>query len=577
MRRLVAPVPGARIDTESVFDAARAVSSAAETHASTGADASVSWLRVGDGYSAPESQQLMSAMTPVRMATEGFAGAAQAVARALTTFALEAEAAQAKQVRATSAISSFRAVATGSDSWQDDPALVAQNTRLTAEAAAAERELCEAEEACARAIAAIPVDAPAPVSTAGTLGAGAPLGGNGTWGYPDGVVEVAINPLFFLGKTPEDVTAWWNGLSAEAQAAFVASFPAIVGNRDGIPAKVRDEANRARLSSLRTQLEGDEDRLTEIMSSTPETRDTFSLYGGHLLRLQNPEWSEAFSELARVRENLAAIDALTQVVDSDAPPRFLLVADLSGRVPRAAVAVGNPDEATHLGVLVPGTSTTVATKMSELDSEAADIYAKAREQSRVPGDSISVVAWLDYEAPPELINATSRSYAQKGSPDLATFSAGLGATNTVGEPRITLMGHSYGAVVAGDAAAETAAGVDSLVVYGAPGAGSNIADGVDKFAMLAPDDPILRYHASLGNLGALGEVPYPQWVTTSMIDPVSGYLDMADGWEQLPVTGSPSSGESWSEESSGHSQYLKNQSRSQFNLVQVLLGNEPSR
>ncbi len=69
MRRLVAPVPGARIDTESVFDAARAVSSAAETHASTGADASVSWLRVGDGYSAPESQQLMSAMTPVRMAT----------------------------------------------------------------------------------------------------------------------------------------------------------------------------------------------------------------------------------------------------------------------------------------------------------------------------------------------------------------------------------------------------------------------------------------------------------------------------------------------------------------------------
>ena len=583
MRRLVTAPSGARVDTEVVFDAARAVSSSAESHASTGAEASVSWLRVGDGYSAPESQQLMSAMSPVRTATDGFAGAAQAVARALTTFALEAEAAQAKQVRATSAISSFRAVATSSDSWQDDPALVAQNTRLTAESAAAERELCEAEEACARAIVAIPVDAPAPVSTSGTPGAGAPLGSTGTWGYPDGVGEVALNPLFFLGKTPEDVTAWWNSLSAEAQAVFVASFPAMVGNRDGIPAKVRDEANRLRLDQLATSLEAQASSLAAELLRTPRLIEDDNEHGfidGGPFVVTNPRWSEATAELARVRESLAAVDALSRVVSPDdtedlgMPPRFLLVADLSGRVPRAAVAVGDPDEATHAGILVPGTSSTVAGTISNLDRDAENIFNKAVERSEFLGEptSVSVVGWLDYEVPPELIDATSRSYAQEGAPSLARFSEGLGATSTVGGPNITLMAHSYGAVVGGDAAADPQAGVDSLVVYGAPGAGSEAADGVEKFAMLTPDDPIQLYHASLAKTGVLGEVPYHQW---KMALP-GGYVDFAEGWRQLPVVGYPGTAESWSEVSSGHSEYLKDESRSQFNLVEILLGKEPS-
>ena len=261
MRRLVTAPSGARVDTEAVFDAARAVGNHAEAHAGAGAEATTSWFRVADGYSAPETQQLLGSMEPVRTASESFSTAAQAVARALTTFAIEAEAAEARRARAATSIASFRTVAKGDDSWQQDPALVAQNSVLTSEVAAAEQELCEAEEACARAIASIPVDAPTVMGGAATAPGAVPPSGGGEWGYPTEVSRVILNPFFFIMMTPEEVTAWWDTVSPESQAIFITTFPALIGGKDGLPAKVRDEANRSLLVSLRTALEAEEERL----------------------------------------------------------------------------------------------------------------------------------------------------------------------------------------------------------------------------------------------------------------------------------------------------------------------------
>ncbi|MGQ0773623.1 MAG: hypothetical protein ACT4NY_04250 [Pseudonocardiales bacterium] len=48
--------------------------------------------------------------------------------------------------------------------------------------------------------------------------------------------------------TPQQVADWWAALSESERAILAASRPELLGNLDGIPAQVRDAANRARLT-----------------------------------------------------------------------------------------------------------------------------------------------------------------------------------------------------------------------------------------------------------------------------------------------------------------------------------------
>ena len=579
MRRLVTAPSGARVDTEAVFDAARAVGNHAEAHAGAGAEATTSWFRVADGYSAPETQQLLGSMEPVRTASESFSTAAQAVARALTTFAIEAEAAEARRARAATSIASFRTVAKGDDSWQQDPALVAQNSVLTSEVAAAEQELCEAEEACARAIASIPVDAPAFDTSTATVPWSVPAG-TGGWGYPDEVFDVVLNPFFFWGMKPEEVTAWWNTVPAESQAIFIASFPALIGNKDGIPAKVRDQANRLHLASIRDALQADLDYWTELEERVPEfilVDKAIGLPGGGQYWIRNPEWNEEHTgrlDAARARVMaLGSIDEVLSRESDDSIPRYLLVADLQGASPRAAVAVGEVDGAEHVGVLVSGTGTTVANGLAKSDTAARGLLAEASRQGS-PQGSVAVVSWLDYEAPRLLTDAASRHYASEGAPSLVKFTQGLDATSTwtgggAAGPHVTVLGHSYGAVVTGDAASVPGSKIDDVVVYGAPGVGKAPAEGVGRYSMLTSDDPIRHYHRGLAWTNSLGGIPYDE---TSHIPHLGSFTEQRDGWNQIPIDGGVTPDGVERNGSNGHSEYLWSGTRSQYNLANIIIG-----
>lgn len=571
MRRLVTAPSGARVDTEAVFDAARAVGNHAEAHAGAGAEATTSWFRVADGYSAPETQQLLGSMEPVRTASESFSTAAQAVARALTTFAIEAEAAEARRARAATSIASFRTVAKGDDSWQQDPVMVAQNDMLADEAAAAERELCEAEEACARAIASIPVDAPALVTSATTANGTAVEAGG--WVYPDEVSEVVLNPFFFWGMKPEEVTTWWDSISPESQAIFAGSFPAIIGSKDGIPAGVRDEANRLRLSRMRDQLLADEEYWAAQNEGLSEFIFQGTRHDGRVFRVRDERWDGVRKKWLEATDRvnaLIAIEAVLQREDEEgAARRYLLVADFSGSMPRAAVSVGNPDEATHVGVLVAGTGTTVTGKLESIDRDAESLRTEALDHRSDLEEDVAVVSWLDYDAPSKIVpDAASRSYSRAGAPDLARFTRGLDATNQSAggrdsDPHITVMGHSYGAVVVGDATAMGGSGVDDVVVYGAPGVGDSPAPGIGRYSMLADDDDIKHYHNNLA-FGTLGEVPYDRQIPMRN---APSYIKKSDGWERLSVEGGGGL-----DGSSGHSEYLVDQTRSQYNLANIIVG-----
>ncbi|MEV0415773.1 hypothetical protein AB0I68_34635 [Streptomyces sp. NPDC050448] len=53
-----------------------------------------------------------------------------------------------------------------------------------------------------------------------------------------------------LDRSPADRHAWWQGLTDDQRAEYLAVYPDVIGNLDGIPAETRDRANRDNVQML---------------------------------------------------------------------------------------------------------------------------------------------------------------------------------------------------------------------------------------------------------------------------------------------------------------------------------------
>jgi hypothetical protein len=165
----------------------------------------------------------------------------------------------------------------------------------------------------------------------------------------------------------------------------------------------------------------------------------------------------------------------------------------------AVEVVGDLGTATRVAVLVPG----VDTKLADFDRglggvarrapavQARSIYTQLRADE--PGAHVAVVAWLGYE-PPAGINlaAIREDRARTGAAALTSFVRGVVARRPGVD--VTLIGHSYGAIVVGLAAPHLRM-VHDLVALGAPGMGASRAaqlGGARVFSALAPADWIRR-------------------------------------------------------------------------------------
>ncbi|MER6027347.1 alpha/beta hydrolase [Streptomyces sp. NPDC001851] len=249
-----------------------------------------------------------------------------------------------------------------------------------------------------------------------------------------------------LDKSPADITKWWNGLSDEQRDEYKRGFPELIGNLDGIPAVVRDEANRENIQTLIAKLEGqhDDDSQTKL------------------------------DGLKGIQEKLLA--------GSD-PPMYLLGIGDEGNG-RAIVAYGNPDTAQNISAYVPGLT-------ARLDGDfpggtmkrAQDTALTAREIS--PHSSTSSIVWLSYDAPQltarDFLSSRSVMFtddAEAGAPAYNRFMAGISATHENGDPHITAIGHSYGSFTVGLAAQKKGGipGAGDIILVGSPGTGANSAD-----------------------------------------------------------------------------------------------------
>jgi pimeloyl-ACP methyl ester carboxylesterase len=131
--------------------------------------------------------------------------------------------------------------------------------------------------------------------------------------------------------------------------------------------------------------------------------------------------------------------------------------------------VGDLSTATHIAVIVPGADTTPDNFETGLGGVLRRAPAwQARQLAAAAGARTAVIAWLGYDPPHGIDRSAIRSErAEAGANALVDFIDRLAADRP--HATITVIGHSYGTVVLGHAAARLPAAVTDLVAIGSPG------------------------------------------------------------------------------------------------------------
>ncbi|HSU07831.1 MAG TPA: alpha/beta hydrolase [Pseudonocardia sp.] len=346
--------------------------------------------------------------------------------------------------------------------------------------------------------------------------------------------------------TPADSAGWWSALSPAAQRMVVAEHPEWVGNRDGIPSAVRDEANRA-------LLDGQVARLDVDLRSVLARYDALTAPGpASLEAVWLAERNELLGRLDELHRRRQVLDAVRATISGS--DRRLLLLDLDRTRPRAAVAAGDIDAAEHVAVLTPGFGNTVRGDLADTADTADALRARslaALDGAGRHGESVAAVAWLGYDVPVELLGVGTPDAARAGGADLARFYEGVDASRRT-DPHLTALGHSYGSLTTGYAL-QQAVGVDDAVLFGSPGIGTDHVEALHVPAghtgvVEASWDPV-------ADLGWFGDDP-------NRLDGVTGLSARA---ATLP-DGTASVG------SVLHAQYLTPGSTSQYNIAATVAG-----
>ncbi|MDJ0396347.1 alpha/beta hydrolase [Rhodococcus sp. G-MC3] len=292
-----------------------------------------------------------------------------------------------------------------------------------------------------------------------------------------------------LPNEPAAMAEFWRGLT-DAEKDGLAAWDPTIGNRDGLPAVDKSRYNLAHLGTL---VDDARVHLNLIESRHPDwMRDENLPRRGE----RADEYSGWLDEREAMAGSIAGYDTVRSHLDRAGVDTFLMNIDHNGR---AALALGNPDTSGNVATYVPGTSSSLATIGGDM-SRIAGLLDSSNAHSAGPN---SVVAWLGYTAPPDLVDTVAEKYADAGAPRLDRFQDGLRAAHFGPPSHNTVIGHDYGSTVIGHAMRDNASlAVDNVVFVGSPGVGVRrvdelTLDGVDPsengrriFATAAAADPV---------------------------------------------------------------------------------------
>jgi Alpha/beta hydrolase len=298
------------------------------------------------------------------------------------------------------------------------------------------------------------------------------------------------------GTSPAEVSDWWQALDKGQQQRLITEFPAQIGWMNGLPAQARSQANTI-------VMETEETRLTHQLGSLNADQPSRYLKG-RFGSVTNPAWETWQGQVSRIKTELAGIASVESGLayaasKAGAGNVFLLGFNTDG-IGHAIVAVGNPDTAVNTVTYVPGLGTNLTNSAGNI-GRATALWGQAERLA--PGEKISSIYWLGYNAPQlglsvglHNLDVTSTTDAVAGGLALTQFESGLQAAHLLGTPDHTVvLGHSYGSLVVGEAAAHDGMHPGDIIVVGSPGVGVN-------------------------NAAQLGESPLHVWAGENAHDPV---------------------------------------------------------
>ena len=422
--------------------------------------------------------------------------------------------------------------------------------------------------------------------------------------YTDGDGEnnkvIGVPDLPQPNWSPSQVAAWWKSLTYEQQQFLVDRRPDDIRHLDGLPAVVRDKANKhaldgylhadgtyrvgefeeskAELSSAMEEYDKAKKEYFKAASETSTNRIPSGLREKYLKAAGRVRIAqESYDDLAAIRRQTND----TERAKSGLPPAYLLDFNYDEKFHRttAVVSSGNPDTATHVSTFVPGIGTNVRDSLGSY----MEMNERIKQQTAHVGvnpNNVATISYLGYVAPRNdgrhIVQAALIGFANQAAPKLAQFEEGLRASANANNHQFTntLFTHSYGSTTGGKAAALTAPGtIDRLILTGSPGSGVQSIDeyNVPKEHVYVSAVPQGDAVEGLGFDSSYGKDPRE----LAGITHLSGDATDAKGyWHPLPIDADPDTRgkDILSHLTANHMSYFEEGTRTSQDFANIIAG-----
>jgi len=289
--------------------------------------------------------------------------------------------------------------------------------------------------------------------------------------------------------SPEEVSVWWNLLSDSEREALINRDPEKYGNLDGIDMASRAKANELLLlgpkdasgqhvpgGGLLGQAERDLAEAEEALNNAIKTSAGSPKHLDDLIRKKNDAQNR--------------VEDLRALRDQMRDPEVTLVALQPGKPGenvRAALAIGDVDNADHVATLVPGRTTNCRDSSADNVTYAKNLRQAAARQGNIDPSKVATIAWMNYHAPQSGPDArtTTATLAREGADPLRKFATGIHSWRSERGMDVhqSIIPHSYGSTTAGIAMRSIGKDVvDDFAYTGSPGSGVQSLGtlGVDK-------------------------------------------------------------------------------------------------
>ena len=279
--------------------------------------------------------------------------------------------------------------------------------------------------------------------------------------------------------SPEEVSVWWALLSESEREALINKDPEKYGNLNGIDMASRARANELALNG-HVDAAGNRIPGTGLIEKTKNELDALNQEIERARENGQEVSSDVLDKQKNLQNRLADLKAIRDQVQGNAGATLLVLepGELGENV-RAAIAIGDVDNAQHVATFVPGMGTNCRDN-GRLNVEfAKNIQWAAQKVGGDEAGSVATIAWMGYEAPPDITKTLDPSVmsidkAEAGAEKLNGFVTGIHSWRSERglDVHQSIIPHSYGSTTAGIAMRDIGEGVvDELVYTGSPGAG----------------------------------------------------------------------------------------------------------